>query len=143
MNTANLQLEGLYVCFASVLNALVAKGALTREDVDAALASAEETSQADYRAEELSAPHRDAVAFPARILRLMINSASEREIPQLSERGKLVGQTKNEATLPQRAAGDEDATFSPTTDDRRPTDPEATMIQRKLQDTASNAQDTE
>jgi hypothetical protein len=123
MNTANLQLEGLYLCLASISNALVAKGVLSRREVDAALASAEATAVADYRNDQLSDPSREAVVFPIRLLRLMINSASETEIPRFSEMAKLVGQIKD--TQPIRGAREQDV--------------EAATIQRKLQDTAAKA----
>lgn len=98
MNTANLQLEGLYVAIASIANALVTKGVLTREEIDAALTGAERTALEDFRAETLSDANRDALAFPARLLRLMNNSASETEIPRFSEMAKLVGQVKEPAS---------------------------------------------
>ena len=41
MNSANLQLEGLYIAFASVLNTMVAKGVLSRDDIDLAMSKAE------------------------------------------------------------------------------------------------------
>lgn len=42
MNTANLQLEGLYLVVAALIEALVSKGVLSREDVDEALKRAEQ-----------------------------------------------------------------------------------------------------
>ena len=94
MNTANLQLEGLYLAIAAVNNALVAKGLLTREELHTALRTAEETAMGDYRVEELSPANRDAVAFPARVLQLANNGASETEIMPFSELAKMVGQLK-------------------------------------------------
>ncbi len=94
MNTANLQLEGLYLCLASLTNALVAKGLITRAEVDAVYQEAEQTAVSDFHNQELSAANRDALAFPARLLRLMNNSASDAEIPRFSEMAKLVGETK-------------------------------------------------
>jgi hypothetical protein len=95
MNTANLQLEGMYLAFASILNTLVAKGLLTREDIRIAMSRAEATAIGDYRAaEDLSPANRDAVAFPARLLALANSMASETEIPAFSELAKMVGETK-------------------------------------------------
>ena len=95
MNSANLQLEGLYLAFASVLNMMVAKGLITREDVDLAMSKAEATAIGDYRAtEELSPANRDAIAFPARLLALANSMASETEIPSFSELARMVGETK-------------------------------------------------
>lgn len=137
MNTANLQLEGLYVCIASLSNALVAKGVMTRQELDAVFASAQATALADYRSDDLSEANRDAVAFPARVLRAMNNSASKTEIPRFSEMAKLVGQTKDGVALAQRAIDDEDPDSSPM--DPQRDDPEADEIGDKTQDTANKA----
>ena len=94
MNTANLQLEGLYLIMASLNNALVNKGLITREELDAILRAAEETVINDYAMAEMSPANRDAVAFPARLLRLANNGASGNEIQPFSELAKLVAQTK-------------------------------------------------
>lgn len=95
MNVANLQLQGLYMAIASINNAMVAKGLLTREEVDMALKRAEQTALGDERIfEDMNPASRDAVAFAARFLALANNSASESEIPQFSELARMVGQTK-------------------------------------------------
>lgn len=95
MNVANLQLQGLYLAQAAINNALVAKGVLTREEIDKALKIAEQTAPGDDRlVEDMNPAARDAVAFPARLLALANNSASENEIPLFSELARLVGQTK-------------------------------------------------
>ncbi|MBA3447362.1 MAG: hypothetical protein H0T56_07105 [Pseudaminobacter sp.] len=95
MNTANLQLEGLYLAIASLNNVLVAKGLLTVEEIDAALRRAEANAIGDDRSvEELSPANRDAVCFPIRLLQLANNSQSESEIPTFSELAKMVGETK-------------------------------------------------
>lgn len=95
MNTANLQLEGLYLVVAALNNALVNKGLLTRDEVDEALRRAEATAVGDDRvAEDLSPANRDAIAFPARLLALANRSASDDEIPGFAELARLVGSTK-------------------------------------------------
>jgi hypothetical protein len=94
MNTANLQLEGFYLAFAAVLNTLVAKGVLQREEIAAAMKSAEESALNDVRDDEISSANRDALAFPARLLALANNMSSETEVPSFSELAKMVGQTK-------------------------------------------------
>lgn len=113
MNTANLQLEGLYLSLAALTNLLVSKGVVAREDVVAALAGAEQTAMSDYRADDLRSAHRDAVAFPARFLQLACNSSDAAGTPSFSELARLVGQTKDTQALPQRAVGDEDPDYSP------------------------------
>lgn len=95
MNVANLQLQGLYLAIAAINNALVRKGLLSREEVTAALELAEQTALGDERiAEDMNPASRDAVAFPARLLALANDSASETVIPGFSELARLVGQTK-------------------------------------------------
>jgi hypothetical protein len=94
MNTANLQLEGFYLVIAALNNALVAKGIMTREEVDGVMRVAEETALIDPGANGMSPPSRDAITFPARLLRLANNGASDGQIQPFSELAKLVGQTK-------------------------------------------------
>lgn len=91
MNTANLQIEGLLTALAQINQALVEKGLLERGEVDMALAKAEQIALGDDRvAEALSAAHRDAIAFPIRLLRLA-NESSEQSFSDLARR---VGETK-------------------------------------------------
>lgn len=113
MNTANLQLEGLYLSVAALTDLLVRKGVISREDVDGALRSAEQTALTDYRAEDLRPAHREAVAFPSRFLQLANNSAGGGATPGFGELARLVAQLKDEEPLPQRAVGDEDPDYSP------------------------------
>lgn len=95
MNVSNLQLQGLYLAMASLNNTLVAKGVLTREEIDLALRRAEQTALGDDRMmEDMPPASRDAIAFPARLLMLANNSASETEVVPFSELAKMVGQTK-------------------------------------------------
>jgi hypothetical protein len=96
MNTANLQLEGLYLVIAALNNALVAKGMMSREEIDMSLRVAEETARGDPECTDMSEPNRDAVAFPARLLRLANNGASDGQIQPFSELAKLVGQLKED-----------------------------------------------
>lgn len=95
MNTANLQLEGLYLVIASLNNALVRKGVLSRDEVDLALRRAEQTALGDDRvAEDMRSANRDAIAFPARLLALANRTASAEEISSFSELARMVGSTK-------------------------------------------------
>lgn len=94
MNTANLQLEGLYLAMAAIAKALVRKGALTEEEIDRALRTAEAVALSDDRSvEDLSPANRDAVVFPIRLLRLA-NQAPTDEIPDFYTLAKRVGETK-------------------------------------------------
>jgi hypothetical protein len=94
MNTANLQLEGLYLAIAAINNALVEKGVLSRHEVDTALRQAEQTAVSDYRTGELNPANRDAVAFAPRLLALANNTAADGMTPPFSELAKMVGETK-------------------------------------------------
>lgn len=95
MNVSNLQLQGLYLAIASINNTLVAKGIISREEIDLALRRAEQSALGDDRLlEDLTPASRDAVAFPARLLMLANSSASETDVLTFSELAKMVGQTK-------------------------------------------------
>jgi len=95
MNTANLQLEGLYLAVAAINQALVRKGVLATEDIDRALRVAEATATAEERmVEDLSPANRDAVVFPIRFLLAANNSASEDGTAPFSELARLIGETK-------------------------------------------------
>jgi len=92
MNTANLQLEGLYLVVAAINNALVQKGVLSRAEVSVALERAEQIALGDYRVEEKLPPaYRDAIAFPARLL-LKANQGGDGQ--SFSELARAVGATK-------------------------------------------------
>jgi hypothetical protein len=97
MNTANLQLEGLYLAVAAITESLVAKGALTRDDVAAALDRAEQAALRDDRfKDQLSPAQHDAIAFPARLLRLANQAGANGETPTFSSLARKVGQTKDQ-----------------------------------------------
>lgn len=94
MNTANLQLEGLYLVVASLNEMLVAKGVASREDIAQSLRMAEQTAITDYNVEDMSPANRDAVAFPARLLLLALRGSGDGQIQPFSELARLVGETK-------------------------------------------------
>lgn len=70
MNTANLQLEGLYAALSAVLHLLREKGLLTEEEIDRALAAAEANIHGENNGTELSHANLEAARFPIRFLRL-------------------------------------------------------------------------
>ena len=96
MNTANLQLEGLYLAVAAINNALVVKGVLTRKEVDDALRVAEDTARVSPDKSELSLPNREAIAFPLRLLRLANNSADNEGTMGFAELARTIGEMKDE-----------------------------------------------
>ena len=90
MNTANLQLEGLYLALAAINRALVSSGVLTADQLNAALDDAAATAQRDGH--DVSAANRDAVTFPIRFLR-QANRDDDGETATFSELARLVGET--------------------------------------------------
>lgn len=95
MNVSNLQLQGLYLAIAAVNNALVAKGVLTREEMNVALQRAEQTALGDDRsAENMTPSNRDALAFGPRILMMANSATSDGEIAPFSDLARMVGQSK-------------------------------------------------
>lgn len=93
MNTANLQLEGLYLAIAAINKALVAKGILSHDEVNTALQTAEEAAISDERNEELSTSNRDSLAFGPRVLRIANNCPADALI-SFSDLARMVGRTK-------------------------------------------------
>lgn len=94
MNTGNLQLEGLYLAIGALVDLLVDKEILSRDEVDAALARAEGTAADDPHVDQLTPANRDAILFPIRMLRMANNSSSGGGTPAFSELAKLVGEFK-------------------------------------------------
>jgi triphosphoribosyl-dephospho-CoA synthetase len=76
MNTANPQLEGLYLALAAINRLLVEKQLLTHEEIRETL---REVEAGVMKAEEpdVSSAHRKAVAFPIRLL-VLADEAAER-----------------------------------------------------------------
>ena len=92
MNTANLQLEGLYTAVQSVLCALRDKDLLTADEIDRALAEAEAVAGgAPRRPTALSGPNREAVLCPIRYLRVANRLCDAGSLPTFSEVATLVG----------------------------------------------------
>ena len=95
MNTANLQLEGLYAAVASLMNALREKNVLSQAEIDRALVGAEEAIVTDPgRPTPLSAAHVDAVCFPARFLRLANQANARGEALSFAQIAAAVGRSK-------------------------------------------------
>jgi hypothetical protein len=70
VNTANLQLEGLYIALSSILATVRSKGLLSADEIDAALAAAERSATVDNGDSHRSPANVEAVLFPIRLLRL-------------------------------------------------------------------------
>ena len=95
MNTANLQLEGLYVAVSALMNALQQKDLLTEQEIEASLGEAEEMLRSDpHRSAEMSASHVDAILFPLRYLRLANRTWTDGEFRGFGELAARVGREK-------------------------------------------------
>lgn len=97
MNSANLQLEGLYLAFAGLVELLKKKNVVSAEEVDVALARAE---QAAYEREEsdLKPSSLEAIAFPIRVLRLANSTAFAGNPLPFQELARRVGEADNRRT---------------------------------------------
>jgi len=116
MNSANLQLEGLYLAIAAMHETMIAKGLVSRQDVDDAMRAAEQTAINDHRSiENLRPAERDALAFPARLLRManatvsddgaLSFSALARHALGYRKRGKQPGDARRADSLIEFAKG--------------------------------------
>lgn len=94
MNTANLQLEGLYMAVAALTETLKQKGLLDTTDVDGALARAER-SAVDAAERGLSAANIEAISFPIRLLRVANATSFAGHPLPFSELTRRVGEAKD------------------------------------------------
>jgi hypothetical protein len=97
MNTANLQLEGLYATLVALFGALRDKGLFAEGEIDALLAGVEERLASDRRRpRELRDSNIDAICFPARFLRLALGETAAGADVSFAELVARVGRTKPE-----------------------------------------------
>jgi hypothetical protein len=97
MNTANLQLEGVYAVLAALFGALRDRGVLEAGELDALLAGVEARLASDpQRPQELREANIDAICFPARLLRLALAGSAAGEELSFAELAVRVGRTKPE-----------------------------------------------
>ena len=95
MNTANLQLEGVYAAIAALMDALRAKNLLSEVEIDEALTKAEHCLAKDpARPAELSAANLDAICFPLRLLRVANARGARGEDCSFTCLAAEVGRTK-------------------------------------------------
>ncbi|WP_117191768.1 hypothetical protein [Rhizobium terrae] len=76
MNTANPQLEGLYLAVAAINRLLVDKGVVSHSEIQDALQAVERGVLSDDKQLAISSSHQKAVAFPVRVL-LLANEAHQ------------------------------------------------------------------
>jgi hypothetical protein len=93
VNTANLQLEGLLVAAAALLDVMRRKDLLTQAEIDKALDTAETVATGNGERSELSAAHLDAIRFPIRFLRLATRSSTDAPL-SFTRIASMVGETK-------------------------------------------------
>jgi hypothetical protein len=79
MNTANLELEGLYVAIAAVHHLLVQKGVITLAELQDALDEAHTVARGAVKERGLSGSNKEAICFPVRFLRLASDKADRGE----------------------------------------------------------------
>lgn len=70
MNTANPQLEGLYLALSALMREMISKGVLSQQDLDRAMAQARQQAEADFATSPLPDANRKAVLFPIELLTL-------------------------------------------------------------------------
>ncbi len=101
MNTANLQLEGVYAALAALMSALRSKNLLSEAEIDGALAAAESGLVKDgARPPDISAANLDAIRFPLRLLRLANSRAARGEDCSFTVLAAEVGRTKPDHARP-------------------------------------------
>jgi hypothetical protein len=93
MNTANLQLEGLYMAFAALVELGKEKGLFSTDEVDAALARAETSASEDRQ--DLPPANLEAIRFPIRLLRLANRSSIGGNSIAFSRLARRVGEAKD------------------------------------------------
>jgi hypothetical protein len=94
MNTANLQLEGLYLAIAALVETLKQKGLLDAGEVDVALARAEQAA-VEGKERDLSAANLEAISFPIRLLRLANSTSFAGHPLPFAELTRRVGEAKD------------------------------------------------
>lgn len=95
MNTANLQLEGLYMAVAALVEIMKQKELATAEEIDVALARAERSA---YEGKDLSPANLEAIGFPIRLLRLANSTSFAGHPLPFNELARRVGEAKDQRT---------------------------------------------
>ena len=95
MNTANLQLEGVYAVLAAFFGVVRDKGVLSGEELDRLFAAVEATLATDpSRPAELREANVEAICFPARFLRHALRASSQGRAFSFVQIASRVGQMK-------------------------------------------------
>lgn len=94
MNTANLQLEGLYVVVTALAEALREKGLLSADELAKSLDRAEAVAWQAASKKDISPSNIEAIIFPIRYLRVAVDAASRGQHLPFHEVARIVGETK-------------------------------------------------
>jgi len=85
MNTANMQLEGVYAVLAAFLHALRDKAVLSDAEIDRMLADVERDIASDERPAEVRSANVDAMCFPVRFLRTSLRASAQGQRPSFAK----------------------------------------------------------
>lgn len=99
MNTANPQLEGLYMAIAGINRLLVEKQLLTHEEIRDVLGEVERAVLSDPKAQSVSSSHVKAMAFPIRLLLVANDDAEKGAHPSFEALVRKVGQQDTQDAL--------------------------------------------
>lgn len=99
MNTANPQLEGLYMAIAGINRLLVEKQLLTHEEIRDVLGEVERAVLTDPKAQSVSPSHVKAMAFPIRLLLVANDDAEKGAHPNFDALARKVGQQDTQDAL--------------------------------------------
>lgn len=92
MNTANLQLEGLCMAIAGLVELLKDKGVVSSAEIDKAFERAERTA---VERKDVSAANLEAIAFPVRLLRLANSTSFAGHPLPFQELARRIGEAKD------------------------------------------------
>ena len=97
MNTANLQLEGVYAVLAALLQTLRDKSILSDAEIGQMLAEVERSIASDGgRPVEVRASNVEAMRFPARFLRHALEASAQGEKPSFAQVAARIGRERAE-----------------------------------------------
>jgi hypothetical protein len=91
MNTANLQLRGLVMALAAIVEVMKRNGLMTADELDEALSTAEKHVIGQDDLNELTESNLDAIYFPIRALRWASESGNSLSFDTIAA---TVGETK-------------------------------------------------
>jgi hypothetical protein len=95
MNTANLQLEGVYLVLSELIEALIAKGVFQKPELIAILSEVERRIGADSsRPAEIRDANVEAALFPARFLKSALRAGSEGGKPSFADVVSRIKETR-------------------------------------------------